>query len=213
MLDRLWQRGRCANVAFEPKIGPVDELDVDLRNQRLFAGSREKGRRTRVMVECRQHCHTYSIHTGLVAVCDPRTGRVNRDIVYAVRDEQEIAVSCLKLNNHRVLVGHTTGNVSYIANVKDGGSLSERLLFEDQHTAPVSCFKTITARDGSDDMLCSGDRAGQVRIWDFRSRTCLVVLDGGMHSNECGGSYQHACYQHVVTLSAPIHLKTLVRAL
>ena len=77
-LHRLWLQGQCANVLFEPKIGRIDELEVSFEHQRLLAGSLEHG---------------------MVAICDPVTGKVNRDYIYATEDQQELQISSVKITS------------------------------------------------------------------------------------------------------------------
>lgn len=55
----------------------IDEIDVDISHQRLLAASLEKGQ---------------------VVVCDPKTGRINSDIISFSPDGESLQASCIKLS-------------------------------------------------------------------------------------------------------------------
>ena len=154
-LHRLWQAGKCHNVQFAPQLGPVDKVHVDYAQNRLECGSLQRG---------------------MVALCDPTTGRVDRDLVFVAEQREPVAVVCMRLHQGRVLAGMPDGSIVLLENIRNGGSETTRRLLSDRHADAVTCLEVLAGRDGSDHILVSGSRDGSVRMTDLKSGLNLRIF-------------------------------------
>jgi WD40 repeat protein len=80
--------------------------------------------------------------------------------------------------SHRILAGTATGQIVRVTSFRDGGSLAVHEQFGDRHAAGVTAFHSVLGRDGSEVWTVSGAEDGSIRLWNARSMSCALRLQG-----------------------------------
>ncbi|CAO3570836.1 unnamed protein product [Mortierella alpina] len=151
-LLRRWEKGRGSNILIDPKIGQISKLWSQVDNSRpqqdwFLAGG---------------------IAQSVVARCNPLLGKVNKDAVFRMVHLVDVEVSVMTMDQHRVLWGLTTGQVSLttLAHAAAGQTFQT---FAGFHEAPVTCVKLVP---GHLEFVLTGGADGIVRLWDVsKART------------------------------------------
>ncbi|KAF9989158.1 hypothetical protein BGZ75_007413 [Mortierella antarctica] len=151
-LLRRWEKGRGSNILIDPKIGQISKLWAQVDNNRpnqdwFLAGG---------------------IAQSVVARCNPLLGKVNKDAVFRMVHLADVEVSVMTMDQHRVLWGLTTGQVSLttLAHAAAGQTFQT---FAGFHEAPVTCVKLVPDHL---EFVLTGAADGIVRLWDVaKART------------------------------------------
>ncbi|KAI8929995.1 quinon protein alcohol dehydrogenase-like superfamily [Entophlyctis helioformis] len=151
-LARDWLKSK-QGVQFDPRIGRLEEMFVDPIDGRLLIGSVQKG---------------------MISICHPSTGRVEKDTIFCSDDAVALAVGALKIDRLRIAVGYLTGQVALITNFRDK-AMHTLIKFSGAHAGPVTCLAWLAGDLG---ILVSGSDDGFVRIWDVSAARCALILKG-----------------------------------
>ncbi|KAJ3299766.1 hypothetical protein HK104_007220, partial [Borealophlyctis nickersoniae] len=148
-LSKDWNRGKRV-VQFNPRIGSVDALCVDFDEGRLYAGS---------------------LARGVIAICNPSTGKVEKNSIYCTEDLAPIEIGAILMD--KIAVGYLSGDVAIITNFRDKNSVLKR--FVGFHTGPVTALAWSPNLVG---VLVSGGADGLVKVWDVATNRCVRNLTG-----------------------------------
>ncbi|KAF9571280.1 hypothetical protein EC968_000776 [Mortierella alpina] len=151
-LLRRWEKGRGSNILMDPKIGQISKLWAQVDNNKsspdwFLAGG---------------------IAQSVVARCNPLLGKVHKDAVFRMVHLVDVEVSVMTMDQHRVLWGLTTGQVSLttLAHAAAGQTFQT---FAGFHGAPVTCVKLVPDHL---EFVLTGGADGIVRLWDVaKART------------------------------------------
>ncbi|KAJ3307669.1 hypothetical protein HDU76_004448 [Blyttiomyces sp. JEL0837] len=151
-LLREWKRGSKRIMQFDPRIGRITEIMVDLEENRMYAGSLEKG---------------------MVVLCNPTTGKVEKDAIFFNADQNTMELATMIVEKSRIAVGHLNGGVSIVTNFFSQKSQSYNLRhFIGFHAGPVTKLAWIP---NYINVLVSGGQDGQVRMWDVSTLRCVRI--------------------------------------
>lgn len=153
---RDWKGGRCSTLQFEPRIGVLHQIYVDLEANKLLGANLDRG---------------------MVAITDPSTGKVAKDKLYASPDHVHLLVSKMCIQASRIAVGKVNGSISVLHHFKDkiASCKYHQLPPLSSHDGPVTDL--IWAPPTSHILLTSG-RDGDVRIWDTHKSKLVGLLAG-----------------------------------
>ncbi|KAJ3383521.1 hypothetical protein HDU84_003572 [Entophlyctis sp. JEL0112] len=137
---------------FDPRIGSISSMKADFDNDRLLVGSLEKG---------------------IVSICRPSTGKVERELVYFNSDLEARPISALLIEKSRVICGHFTGRITVVSQFIAKPATSHNMIhLPELHSSPVTAlasFKNIPH------VIASGSMDGCVRIWDLSCAKCVAA--------------------------------------
>ncbi|KAI8806629.1 WD40-repeat-containing domain protein [Cladochytrium replicatum] len=157
-LTRDWSRRRgTESVQFDPfMVGRITEIMVDYAEGKMFAGSLERG---------------------CVAMANPITGKIERDLIYSRADEIPDQISALKMDKFRILAGFGSGEMVMITDFLDRGPSRYTLKrFTSHHNRSVNCF---ACKPKYVEVVLSGSEDGTVKVWDFTTLLCVRTLGTG----------------------------------
>ncbi|KAJ3416746.1 hypothetical protein HDV05_000120 [Chytridiales sp. JEL 0842] len=149
---REWKLGGKRVIQFEPKVGKISEMYVDLEEDRLYAGSLERG---------------------MVTISNPTTGKVEKDPVWFTEEQTSTEISALVLDKFRMAAGHVNGRVSLVTNFTSRNYNLK--VFAGFHLGPVTKLAWLPNYVGA---ILSGGTDGQVRLWDVTTASCVRVGTG-----------------------------------
>lgn len=91
---RKWEKGRGTAIQFNPRIGSIDAMSVDLENPWMLVASSELGN---TVYHLRlDQCAKY-LYLGMAVKCNPSTGKVDRHRLYSTDDGVPMRVSVVKI--------------------------------------------------------------------------------------------------------------------
>ncbi|KAI9354796.1 hypothetical protein DFJ73DRAFT_296398 [Zopfochytrium polystomum] len=164
-LTRDWTRGSKHVIQFDPRVGRIADILVDPDDDRMLAVSRDNG---------------------IVSICNPITGKVDRDVIYFTDDRVPIGVSAVLLQRNRIIAAHATGTLSIVTNFSSSSGASAAKL---RHIAPRGhpggvgllvagppSIPTVVLTAGRDD--------GLIRAWDVATGRCFWIGVGNSESIE-----------------------------
>ncbi|KAI8340574.1 WD40-repeat-containing domain protein [Chlamydoabsidia padenii] len=159
-LIRKWEKGRGTLLTFNPKIGSIDDIQVDFEEDLMMAASKEQG---------------------IAVQCHPSTGKLNRDLIYSTDEGMPIQVGAFTMDNNRILWGFLPGYVTMTTRAKTLVRRQLRL-FSDFHQGAVRalCLPSFVP----DIVLTAGDD-GLVKIWNVTLGISLIGLHGSTSSPTC----------------------------
>ncbi|KAI9101005.1 WD40-repeat-containing domain protein [Phlyctochytrium arcticum] len=149
---RNFQRGK-QNVQYDPRIGRIDDLFYDSQNRKLLCSSLERG---------------------MVAICHPKTGKVEKNYLYSHDNRSTAPVGAIAAESNRVAVGFLTGGISIIKDFATRPS-PDIVRLAGFHMGPVSaiCWHTLNPQ-----IVLSGGNDGCVKVWNVASGICIRTLRG-----------------------------------
>ncbi|KAI8381511.1 WD40-repeat-containing domain protein [Radiomyces spectabilis] len=152
-LIRKWEKGRGAILRFSPKIGSLDTMFVDFDHASMVAASAEQG---------------------LAVRCNPTTGKLDKQLLFSTDDNVPLGVNALKMNSHRILWGFNAGfiTMSTCRKMYTGRQLR---VFSQFHHGPVTALALPSFSDHS---ILSAGEDSVIKIWDTRTATSIVNLNG-----------------------------------
>nr|CAG8436574.1 885_t:CDS:10 [Entrophospora candida] len=128
-LLRKWKKGKGSLISFETKVGKIDDLYVDFDNSWMLAGSSDRG---------------------IVARCNPKTGKVNKDL---------ISTSGNIVRPISALLVDRNASERYYKKLYDYGSRS-------------GCVTSLAWDRKYDNIVVSGSSDGVVKLWDTGKLMC-----------------------------------------
>ncbi|ORY45465.1 WD40 repeat-like protein [Rhizoclosmatium globosum] len=153
-LLKEWKAGGKRVVQFDPRIGRIEQILVDFDEDRLYAGSLEKG---------------------MVIICNPTTGKVERDAVYFNTDLETREISTLLIEKSRIIAGHLSGRITMVTQFISKPSMNHSINhFVGFHEGPVTALAVLPNTPG---LIISGGSDGRIRIWDVSTFQCLRVSE------------------------------------
>ncbi|CAJ0835729.1 4251_t:CDS:10 [Entrophospora sp. SA101] len=122
-LLRKWKKGKGSLISFDTKVGKIDDLYVDFDNSWMLTGSSDRG---------------------IVARCNPKTGKVNKDL---------ISTSGNIVRPISALLVDRNASERYYKKLYDYGSRS-------------GCVTSLARDRKYDNIVVSGSSDGVVKLWD-----------------------------------------------
>ncbi|KAI7848846.1 WD40-repeat-containing domain protein [Circinella umbellata] len=159
-LIRKWEKGRGTVIQFNPKIGSIHSVSVDLENAYMMVASAERGQAVK---------------------CNPTTGSVDRHILYSTDDGVPLRVNAVKVEGQRILWGFDAGYITMTNRPKSVVGRQLRV-FADFHQGAVTALALppfIT------DIVLSAGEDGAVKIWDVPTVTCAKSFVGIVDTPTC----------------------------
>ncbi|KAI9342344.1 hypothetical protein BDR26DRAFT_859638 [Obelidium mucronatum] len=151
-LLKEWKAGGKRVIQFDPRIGRIENIMVDYEEDRMYAGSLEKG---------------------IVISCNPGTGKVERDAVYFNSDLETREISALLMEKTRIIAGHLSGRITMVTQFISKTSTNHVLNhFAGFHDGPVTALSALV---NTPNIIISGGADGCIRIWDTASLECLRI--------------------------------------
>ncbi|KAJ3082248.1 hypothetical protein HK100_009716, partial [Physocladia obscura] len=149
-LLREWKSPAKRVVQFDPRLGSISNMLVDFENDRMYAGSLEKG---------------------IVAICRPSTGKIERESIYFNTDLEARQISALLIERSRVIAGHLSGQITTVTQFRAKASSSHTINhFFGFHNGPVTALASLI---NTPTIIVSGGADGCIRIWDTVTLQCL----------------------------------------
>lgn len=196
---RKWEKGRGTVIQFNPRIGSIDAMSVDLENPWMLVASSELGN-TVYHIRLDQ-CAKY-LYLGMAVKCNPSTGKVDRHRLYSTDDGVPMRVSVVKIEGwvgykskreiwlkrltvivkrQRILWGFHAGFVTMTVRTKTvvGRQLK---VFAEFHQG---CVTALDLPAFTSDVALSASENGNIKIWDILTGTCAENLYGKYSIEKC----------------------------
>lgn len=137
-------------MSFNPKIGSLEAMQVDLDDPTMLVASTEHG---------------------VAAKCNPMTGKVShRHLLYSTNESIRLQLTAVKMDKDRILWGFGPGFITLSTRTK---STSRLKVFSDFHQGPV-CILSLPQH--VQDIVLSGAEDGTVKVWDVATTSCVWTL-------------------------------------
>lgn len=137
-------------MSFNPKIGSLEAMQVDLDDPTMLVASTEHG---------------------VAAKCNPMTGKVShRHLLYSTNESIRLQLTAVKMDKDRTLWGFGPGFITLSTRTK---STSRLKVFSDFHQGPV-CILSLPQH--VQDIVLSGAEDGTVKVWDVATTSCVWTL-------------------------------------
>lgn len=137
-------------MSFNPKIGSLEAMQVDLDDSIMLVASTEHG---------------------VAAKCNPMTGKVShRHLLYSTNESIRLQLTAVKMDKDRILWGFGPGFITLSTRTK---STSRLKVFSDFHQGPV---RILSLPQHVQDIVLSGAEDGTVKIWDVATSSCAWTL-------------------------------------
>ncbi|RUP48184.1 hypothetical protein BC936DRAFT_144860 [Jimgerdemannia flammicorona] len=154
-LLRKWERGRGMILLFEPRVGPIDRVHVNFEDSWMLVGSLDRG---------------------MVARCDPVTGKIDRDLIFSTEDNTNLEISAMKIDDHRIFWGHKSGYVALTTRFKTSAARQIKR-FTSFHEGSVTALAWSVSVQN---VVVSGGDDGFVKVWDVHTGRCIRELTGAL---------------------------------
>ncbi|CEP07191.1 hypothetical protein [Parasitella parasitica] len=149
-LLRQWTKGRGNVMTFNPKIGSLEAMQVELDDSAMLVASTEHG---------------------VAAKCNPMTGKVShRHLLYSTNESIRLQLTAVKMDKDRILWGFDPGFITLSTRTKSASRLK---VFSDFHQGPV---RILSLPQHVQDVVLSGAEDGTVKIWDVTTTSCAWTL-------------------------------------
>ncbi|KAI8609524.1 hypothetical protein BC830DRAFT_1085424 [Chytriomyces sp. MP71] len=154
-VTREWKAGGKRVIQFDPRVGRISDMLVDYDEDRMYVGSLERG---------------------TVVVCNPSTGKVDREAVFFNDALEAQPISALLMERTRLVAGHLSGRVSmvtqFISRATPHHSMNHSAGF---HNGSVSVLATLPNIPG---IILSGGADGLILVWEVSTFQCLRKFVG-----------------------------------
>lgn len=149
-LIRKWTKGRGTVMSFIPKIGSIESMYTNFDDSSLIVASMDEG---------------------VAAKCNPKTGKIDRHLLYSTNEGVRVRLTATKVDKDRILWGFDAGFITLSIRTKSSGAVTSNRLktFSDFHQGAV---RVLALPSHLQDVVLSGGEDGQVKIWDIFSTAC-----------------------------------------
>lgn len=141
-------------MSFIPKIGSIESMYTDFDDSTLTVASMDEG---------------------VAAKCNPKTGKIDRHLLYSTNEGIRVRLTAAKVDKDRILWGFDAGFITLSIRTKSSGAFTSNRLktFSDFHQGAV---RVLALPSHLQDVVLSGGEDGQVKIWDVFSTSCAWTL-------------------------------------
>ncbi|KAJ3099822.1 hypothetical protein HDU97_002748 [Phlyctochytrium planicorne] len=156
-LQKEWQRSLGKRVVqFDPRIGRIhcSFVEYDEEAPRMIVGS---------------------VDTGTAAVCNPLTGKVEKELIHFNPDMSPIELGDLVIDKNRLFAGYLNGGMVMASSVLSRNSATQMRTFDGFHHGPVTRVGCVPSQPN---VVLSGGVDGEVRIWNVSSGRSVVICCG-----------------------------------
>ncbi|KAI9252911.1 WD40-repeat-containing domain protein [Phascolomyces articulosus] len=159
-LIRIWEKGRGTVMQFNPKIGSIQAVSVDLENAYMLVASAERG---------------------LAVKCNPVTGSVDRHMLYSTDDGVPLRVNAVQVEGQRILWGFNPGYITMTTRPKSVVGRQLRV-FAEFHQGAVTA---LALPSFIPDIVLSAGEDGAIKIWDVPTISCAKSFVGIVDTPTC----------------------------
>ncbi|CAJ0749431.1 16200_t:CDS:10 [Entrophospora sp. SA101] len=129
-------------------VGKIDDLYVDFDNSWMLTGSSDRG---------------------IVARCNPKTGKVNKDLI-STSGNIVRPISALLVDRNQILWGYETGEIGITFMNRNASERYYKKLYD--YGSRSGCVTSLARDRKYDNIVVSGSSDGVVKLWDTGKLMC-----------------------------------------
>ncbi|CAJ0823910.1 16506_t:CDS:10 [Entrophospora sp. SA101] len=148
ILLEKWKKGKGSLISFDTKVGKIDDLYVDFDNSWMLTGSSDRG---------------------IVARCNPKTGKVNKDLI-STSGNIVRPISALLVDRNQILWGYETGEIGITFMNRNASERYYKKLYD--YGSRSGCVTSLARDRKYDNIVVSGSSDGVVKLWDTGKLMC-----------------------------------------